>query len=37
MEAKKSGMKQNSTQVECNILKEEETNQCIRTKLARAC
>ena len=36
MEAKKSGMKQNSTQVECNILREEETNQRIRIKLARA-
>ena len=37
MEAKKSGMKQNSTQAECNMLRKEKTNQRIGTKLARAC
>ena len=35
MEVKKSGIKQNSTQAKCNILREEETNQRIRTILAR--
>ena len=37
METHKLGMKQNFATAKCNILREEETNQHLRTKLARAC